>query len=111
VALHDCDVDGIARRHQSRILDDFRGTQNLRFFDGDHIVDDVQGHTEPRPDGFPPVDGSVPVENFVQHLNVGYEALSPCYQALKDDLCLCFVRVCGSDQTHRDVGIDEDQPW
>jgi hypothetical protein len=34
---------------------------------------------------FSPVYRGVPVENFLQHLDVGDQTLSSCYQALQDD--------------------------
>ena len=61
VVLHNGDVHGIACRHQSAILDDLPGTQNLCLSDGDHFVDDVQGYLKRRPDGLSLINGRIPI--------------------------------------------------
>ena len=111
VVLHDRNVRGVPGRQERTILGDLPRTQDYGFLNGNHLVDDVQGNVERRSDGFAPVNSRVTVENLLQYLSISDETLPRSDQALQDNLGLCLVRMCGSDQVHRDVGIDEDQLW
>jgi hypothetical protein len=50
------------------------------------------------------------MENFLQDLRIGHKPPTGSNQPLEDHLGVCFMRVGGSDQVHRDIRIDEDQP-
>ncbi len=97
MALHNRNVHGIAGRQERPILNYLSSTQNLRFLDGDHFVDDVQCYLERRSDGLALFDSRIPMENLLQYFSVSYEALPRCNQALQDDLCVGLVRVRRSD--------------
>src|ERR1039457_4495956 len=102
-------MDGIAGRQHSAILDNLGGAYDLCLFDGDHFVDDIQGHLKCRSDGLSPINSRVPMENFLQHFDVGDETLPGCNQPLQDHLCVCLVGMCCADQVHGDIRIDDNQ--
>jgi hypothetical protein len=52
----------------------------------------------------------VPMKDFLQHLGAGDEALGGCNQAFQNNLRLHLMRMRGSNQVHRNVGIDKYQP-
>lgn len=111
VAFHDCNVHGIAGRQQRTVLSDFPGTKDIGSFDGKHFIDNVQRDLERWSNGVPPVNSRITMENLLQDFRVSDQPLPRRNQALQQQLRLCFVWMGGSYQVHRDVGVDEDQPW
>jgi len=65
VPLHHGDVDGVPRGHQRAALRDFAGTQNFRFADGQHVVNNSKDRVKGWPKRFTPLNRSVPVQYFL----------------------------------------------
>jgi hypothetical protein len=74
--FHDGEMDSITRRQPSISQDNLFGT--LRGGPGDvkHLIDDAEQSVERRLDGIPAVDGDVPMQDLLQDLGVGDEALA-----------------------------------
>jgi len=77
------------------MLGDLAGTQNLRFPDGDHFIDDIQRiqRNLQGTDGFASFNSRITMENLLQHFGVGDQTLPRCNQALQDDLRIGLVWV------------------
>ena len=56
-----------------------------------------------------PIDGRVAVQDLLEHLGVGHQALASRNQAFQEHLGLRFSRVGSPDQVHGEFGVDEDQ--
>lgn len=70
-----------------------------------------QSNLERGSDGFALCNSRIPMEYLLQYFSIGDEALAPCNQPLQDDLRVGLMRVVGAKQIHRDIRIDENQPW
>jgi hypothetical protein len=75
--FHDGEMDSITRRQPSMSPQDNLlgtlggGTRNVK-----DLIDDAEQSVERRLDGVPAVDGNVPMQDLLQDLGVGDEALA-----------------------------------
>jgi len=76
--------------------------------DWQHGVNDIQQGVEGGLDGVESVDAAVAVEDLLKDLGVGDEPLAISDESFKHPLGVDFVRVRGSHEVHRNVGVDED---
>jgi hypothetical protein len=58
-----------------------------------HLIDDAEQSVEGRLDSVPPVDGDVPMQDLLQDLGVGDQALAVIDQLLEPSLCVALVGV------------------
>jgi hypothetical protein len=56
---------------------------------------------------FRPADRRKAVQDFLQHLRIGYQARAIGDAAFQETLGIYFMCLRGSDKVHRDAGIDE----
>ena len=70
-ALHCGDVNSITCGEVRAVLRDFAGTKYIGLFYSEHVINDFENRLQGRVDGFTPVNGSVPVQNFLQDFSVG----------------------------------------
>jgi len=87
-------------------------TISLATLDGDprnakHLIDNPEQSVEGRLDGVPTVDGDVPMQDLLQDLGVGDEALAVTDQLFEQSLCVALVGVRRTHQIHGDVRIDQ----
>jgi hypothetical protein len=58
-----------------------------------------------RLDGVAAIDGDVAMQDLLQHLSIGDEALPLADQPFEQSLCVALVRVRRTDQIHGDIRI------
>ena len=82
--------------------------RNGREIDREDLVHEAQHGIEGRLDRVEAVDGDVAMENLLEHLGVGHEALPLGDAALQEPLRVRLQGMRGPHQVHGDVGVDED---
>ena len=107
VAFHGGNVDGLARGASRNRSDDLPGPAHVRHRDVEHLVDHGLQGLEGRADGIESSDRRVPVQDLLVDLRVRHEALSSRDRSFHLTLRLDLALVIGSDEVHRNVGIDE----
>lgn len=107
MTLHDSHVDRIAGR-QPPVAEEPPGSLDIGEVDWQHRVGDPEQDLERRLDGLAPVDRHVAVEYLLEDLRIGDEPLLLDDDPLQELSRSCLVGVIGSDEIHRDVGVDED---
>ena len=105
--FHDGDMDRITRRHPSMTQDNLLGTPNGASRDVKHLINDAKQSVERRLDGVPAVDGDVPMQDLLQNLGVGDQALAVIDQLFEPPLRVAFVGVRRAHKIHGDVRIDQ----
>jgi len=68
-----------------------------------HLIDHAEQSVECRLDGVPAVDGDVPVQDLLQHLGVGNQALAVIDQLFEQPLGVALAGVGGAHEVHGDV--------
>lgn len=109
MALHNRDVNRVARRQKSAVLSNLTGSQYVCSLDSENVVNDIQDYLKRRPDSFSPVDRCVPMKGLLQHFRVCDQPLSSGNKPFQQHLRFCLVRMRGTDEVHRNVRVDEDQ--
>jgi hypothetical protein len=74
--FHDGEMDGITRRQPSMSQDNLLGPFGGRPREVKHLIDDAEESVERRLDGVAAVDGDVPMQDLLQDLGVGDQALA-----------------------------------
>ena len=105
--FHDSEVDGIACREARMAEDNLLGTLDGGPRDVKHLIDDAQQSVECRLDGISAVNGDVAMQDLLQYLGVGDEALATIDQLLEQALSVALVGVRRAHQIHGDVRIDQ----
>ena len=105
--FHDGEMDSIARRKPSMSQDNLFGTLGGGPRNVKHLIDDAEQSVERRLDGVPAVDGDVPMQDLLQDLGVGDEALAVIDQLFEQSLCVALVGVRRAHEIHGDVRIDQ----
>ena len=77
---------------------------------GKNFVCDVQHHLKRRFNRFSLVDCRVTMKDFLQDFDIGNHSLPGGDQTLHHNLSFRLVRVRRSNEIHRNVRVDEDQP-
>lgn len=108
---HDREMDRIARGNMPMPHDNL-----LCAFDGhkinrQHLIANPEDGVKCRLDGIAAVDGDITVQDFLEDLGIGNQALAVADQIFKESLRVGLVRMRCTHQIHRNVGIDEDQAW
>jgi hypothetical protein len=93
VLLHDGEMDGITRRERPMSEDNLFGTLGSGSRNIKHLVDDPEQSVECRLDGVAPVDGDVAMQDLLQHLGIGDEALAVIDQLFEQSLRVALVGV------------------
>ncbi len=98
-----------ASRAESRAMseDNLLGTFGGGPRDVKHLIDDAQQSVERRLDGVPAVNGDVPMQDLLQDLGVGDEALAIIDQLFEPSLSVALVGVRRAHQIHGNVRIDQ----
>ena len=107
VALHDRHVEGVARGERAR-PNQRRGPSDVLEFDGEDLVDQGEERRRARLDRIRTPDRDVPMEDFLEHLGVGDEALASFDGPLRDRAGAPLQVLVRADELHRDVDVDED---
>jgi hypothetical protein len=76
--------------------------------DGEYLVNHPDQRIEGGLNRVAPVDGHVTMQDLLQHLGIGDEALTVRDALLEESLGVGLVRVHGANEVHRNVGIDQD---
>ena len=74
--FHDGEMDSVTRRQPSMSQDNLLGTLGGGSRNVKHLIDDAEQSVERRLDGVPAVNGDVPMQDLLQNLSVGDEALA-----------------------------------
>jgi len=106
--LHHGDVDRVASRETGRPEHDGPCALCILVGDGEDFVDHAEQGVAGRLDRIPAIDRDVAVQDFLEDLGVGHEALALGDQPLERSLRVGLVGVGRTDEVHRDVGVDED---
>lgn len=109
MSFHNSDVHAVTRRQQGTVLGDLAGANDVRLLDRKNSVHNTQYDLESRPNRLSFIDRGVPVDNLLKHLGIGHKPLSRRDQPLEQKLGFSLVRVRGTDEVHRYVGIDKNQ--
>ena len=91
--FHDGEMDRIARRQPAMPQDNLLGTLGGGPRNVKHLIDDAKQSVERRLDGVPAVNGDVPMQDLLQDLGVGNEALAIIDQLFEPSLCVALVGV------------------
>jgi hypothetical protein len=91
--FHDGEMDSMTRRKPAMSQDNLfsplgGGPRNVK-----HLIDDPDQSIERRLNGVPAVDGHVPVQDLLQDLGVGDEALAVIDQLFEPSLGVALVGV------------------
>ena len=105
--FHDGKVESITRRQPPVPQYNLLGALGIGPRNVKHLVDDAEQSVEGRLDGVPAVNGDVPMQNLLQHLGVGHQALAVVHQLFEPSLRIALVGVRRAHQIHGDVGIDQ----
>jgi hypothetical protein len=74
--FHDGEMNSITRRQPSMSQDNFLGPLGGGPRNVEDLIDDAEKSVERRLDSVPAVDGNVPMQDLLQDLGVGDEALA-----------------------------------
>ncbi len=102
-------MHGVARRKARIGENDVARPQNRFEVDRKDLVDDAQKRLQGRLDRVSPTDGDVAMQDLLQDLGVGDQALTVGDRPLEAALGIDFVRMRRADEVHRHVRVDEDQ--
>jgi len=105
--FHDGEMESITRRQPSMSQDNLLGTLGGGPRDVKHLIDDAQQSVKRRLDGVPAVDGDIPMQDLLQDLGVGDEALAVSDQLFQQSLCVTLVGMRRAHEIHRDVRINQ----
>ena len=97
------EMDSITRRQPSMSQDNLLGTLGGGPRNVKHLIDDPEQSVECRLDGVPAVDGDVPMQDLLQDLGVGDEALAVIDQLFEPSLRVALVGVRRAHEIHGDV--------
>ena len=105
--FHDGEMDSVTRRQPSMSQDNLLGTLGGGPCNVKNLIDDAEQSVERRLDGVPAVDGDIPMQDLLQDLGVGDEALAVIDQLFEQSLGVALVRVRRAHEIHGDVRIDQ----
>ncbi len=94
----------MAEEHGARAVDGFE-------IDWKHLVHQAEERIEGGLDGVSPVYRGIPVQDLLQNLGIGHEALLVGDATLENPLSVALVGMHGAHEVHGNVGVDEDHPW
>ena len=78
--------------------------------DREDLFDRTQDRVEGGLDGIPAIEGDIPVEDFLENLGISDQSLAGAEGRFQQLTRPCLVRMGGTDQVHRNIRVDEDQP-
>ena len=87
--------------------DNLLGTLGVNSRHVEYLINDAEQSVERRLDGVPAVDGDIPMQNLLQDLGVGDQALAVIDQLFEQSLCVALVGVRRAHEIHGDVRIDQ----
>ncbi len=105
--FHDGEMESMTRRQPSMSQDNLLGTLGGGPRNVKHLIDDAEQSVERRLDGVPAIDGDVPMQDLLQDLGVGDEALAVIDQLFEPSLCVTLVGVRRAHEIHGDVRINQ----
>lgn len=109
VVLHRCHVYRVSRGELGPTEEDrLRPLDGLKI-NGKNLIDKAEQRIEGRLDGVAAADGHVAMQDLLEHLGVGNQALPFGDGPLEQTLRIRLMRVRRPDEVHGEVGIDEDQ--
>ncbi len=106
--LHDRKVQGIARRESPVTKDDLLGTLEDGVVDGQYLIDYAKQGIKCRLNGIAAVNRNVAMQDLLQYLGIGNQALALAEEFLDPALRVYLMRVRSAYQVHRNIGIDQD---
>lgn len=101
--FHDSEMESITRRQPSMSQDNLLGALGGGPRDVKHLIDDAEESIERWLDGVPAVDGDIPMQDLLQDLGVGHEALAVVDQFFEQPLGVALVRVGRAHKIHGDI--------
>ncbi len=106
--FHNGEMHGIACGEMPTSENNFFRTLNMCALYSQHLIRQSQQGVECGLNRVAAIDGSIAMENFLQHFGVSNQALALAHQFFEPSLCVASMGVRGTDEIHRNVGIDED---
>ena len=106
-ALHHGQMEGIPRSEPARLHVPL-GTLNVRHLDGKDLVHYAEQRIERGLDRLAAINRNVPMQDLLEDLRIGHQAIFMSDRALQHSPREILVRVRGADQVHRYVGVHKD---
>jgi hypothetical protein len=100
-------MEGVTRREALLPQDNLLGALGSRPINVKHLIDDAEQRVEGWLDGIPAVDSHVAMQDLLQDLGVGDEALALVDQLFEQSLRVALVGMRRAHKIHWDVRIDQ----
>ena len=108
MAGHDGNVQRISCGQALIAQNNVLGVLHVNTLNRQHVVHHAEDRIKSRLNRLALVDCHVPMTDLLQHLGVGDEPFSSRQRRLQQTLRIELVRVCGTHQIHRNIGVDQD---
>jgi hypothetical protein len=76
---------------------------------GQHLIGNAEQSVERRLDGIAAVYGDIAMQDFLQDLGIGNQALPVGDQVFEQSLRVGLVRMRCANELHGDIGVDQNQ--
>lgn len=110
-ALHDRDVDGVARRQPRSRPEEAASSLDIRPLNRVDNVDHADYGCEGMINCLGPSDACVPVQDLLENLRIRTQRFASSNQLFERSSRRLLVRVRHPDEIHRDVRVDEDHAF
>jgi len=107
--LHDRQVQGITRGNLPVSHDNLFRALGSGPVNGQHFVSNTKQCIECGLDGIAAIYGHIPVQDLLQDLGIGNEALPVTDQVFEQTLRVGLVRMRCADEVHGDIRVDQNQ--
>jgi len=101
-------MHGVAGRESPVTKDDPLGTLENCVVDGQYLIDDTKQRIKCWLNGVAAVEGNVAMQDFLEYLGIGDQALALAEQFFHPALRVDLMRMRPAYEVHRNIGIDQD---